>query len=88
MAEIMCVGYQVLVSIIVYSWCVARMDGMSLNYSLTLSLLPPPPPPKHTPTGLFVYSSGCIVVIEDLSNSKQLHLTGKQSTTLHTLDCE
>ncbi|CAI8047359.1 WD repeat-containing protein 90 [Geodia barretti] len=27
-------------------------------------------------TGLFAYSSGCIVVVEDLSNSQQTHLTG------------
>ena len=28
-------------------------------------------------TGLFAYSSGCLVVVEDLSNSNQTHLTGE-----------
>ncbi len=28
-------------------------------------------------TGLFVYSSGCIVVMEDLSTGKQTHMLGK-----------
>ena len=66
MAETMCVGYQALVNIIVIS----RLYGISES-SLSLSF------PSYITTGLFIYSSGCIVIIEDLSNSKQRHLTGK-----------
>jgi len=31
--------------------------------------------------GLFAFSSGCIVVVEDLSNGQQRHLTGMAGLT-------